>query len=141
MTVPAAMEQTMATAAQIARVRALSDASATDFNDASITASIELFPVYDSGGYAPTDDDWTATYDLYRAAADIVEQRVAKLATRYDVIADGASMYRSQMQDQLRRLAYRLLAKSKPRFSNPVFDDDSATTEEDDEIVNEEDDP
>jgi len=113
-----------ASATDVARVRQLADVTVTDFSDGAITAIIELFPVKDSAGYTPIEDDWTATYDLYRAAADVVEIRAAKLVTRYDVTADGATMARSQMQDQMRRLAQRLLSRAKPRFSNPVFDDD-----------------
>ena len=112
-----------ASATDIARVRVLADVAIADYSDAALTLSIELFPVRDADGYDPDDDDWTATYDLYRAAADIVEQRAAKVATKYDTNTDGASLSRSQLQAQLAALAARLLSRAKPRVVNPTFDD------------------
>jgi hypothetical protein len=119
------------TAAEITRVRSLADASVADFSDGTIEYSILLFPVKDADGLLPDDDDWTATYDLYRAAADIVEQRAAKVATRYDTSADGAGLSRSQMQAQLAGLASRLLTRAKPRVSNPTIEDDEDEDDDD----------
>jgi hypothetical protein len=102
-----------------------------DFSDAVVTDSIELFPVIDADGNATDSDDWTPTYDLYRAAADIVQQRAAQLAERYDVNTDGASMTRSQMQAHLSALSSRLLCRAKVRVTNPTFDDEEDTEDDD----------
>jgi len=120
-----------ATATMITRVRRLSYAQVADFSDAVVTDSIELFPVIDADGNATDSDDWTPTYDLYRAAADIVQQRAAQLAERYDVNTDGASMTRSQMQAHLSALSSRLLCRAKVRVTNPTFDDEEDTEDDD----------
>ena len=99
-------------AVQITRVRALADASVSDFSDAQITLAIEEYLKMDSDGYFPSETDYTTTYDLYRAAADIAEQRAAKVATAYDTSADGASLNRSQIQEQLFQLAARLRSRA-----------------------------
>jgi hypothetical protein len=118
-------------AADITRVRNLADASVSDFDDDAIEYSIALFSIRDADGAEPAEDDWVETYDLYRAAADIVEQRAAKVATRYDTAADGATLHRSQLQAQLTALAARLLTKARPRVSVPTLPDEDES--EDDE--------
>lgn len=125
----------MATAAQITRVRALADASVADFTDAKITLAIEEYPRNDSTGLHPDETDWTATYDLYRAAADIAEQRAAKVATQYDTSADGATLTRSQIQDQLYALAVRLRSRGAAKASYAIIEDNSDS--DDDGIGNE----
>lgn len=100
-----------ATTAQIARVRKLSGATEADFTDADITASIEAYPVYDSTGRFPDHADWDATYCLYNAAADILDQRAVTEAVKYDTTADGATLSRSQVSTALTELAKRLRAR------------------------------
>jgi len=100
------------TATDIARVRALSQAAVADFSDATISAIIALYPSVDSAGNIPTDTGYTETWDLYRAAADIVDQRAAAAAPRYDTSADGASLSRSQIYEHLMMLGTRLRARA-----------------------------
>jgi hypothetical protein len=102
----------------------------SDFSDAQITLAIEEYPKNDSSGYHPDETDWTATYDLYRAAADIAEQRAAKVATDYDTSADGATLSRSQVQDQLYALAVRLRSRGAAKASYAVIEDNSDTDED-----------
>jgi hypothetical protein len=102
----------------------------SDFSDAQITLAIEEYPKNDSSGYHPDETDWTATYDLYRAAADIAEQRAAKVATDYDTSADGATLSRSQVQDQLYALAVRLRSRGAAKASYAVTEDNSDTDED-----------
>jgi hypothetical protein len=123
----------MATAAQITRVRALSNASVADFTDAAITLAIEEYPRNDSAGYHPDEDDWTATYDLYKAAADVAEQRAAKMATQYDTSADGATLNRSQIQEQLYALAVRLRSRGAAKAHYAIIEDNTEDGEDDDE--------
>jgi len=122
-------------AADIARTRALSAAPVADYSDDAISAVIALYPKYDSTGLAPDDDDWTETYDLYRAAADIADQRAAAVATLYDVSADGAGLSRSQVQAQLYALGTRLRSRASAVLTR-VLIEDTDTTDDDDEEGN-----
>jgi hypothetical protein len=54
----------------------------------------------DSYGRDPDDDDWTATYDLNAAAAQIWEEKASALATSTDFSADGGSYSDSQKFQQ-----------------------------------------
>ena len=117
------------TAANIARVRSLADASVADFNDAAITAVIELYTRRDADGNFPDEDGYTDTYDLYRAAADVVEQRAAKVATQYNTTADGATLNRSSIQEQLFALAVRLRNRAAAKANRSIIE----TTEDDED--------
>jgi len=108
------------TAAQIARVRSLAQVSASDYDDSTVTTIIEMYTTMDTSGYFPAEDDYTTTYDLYRAAADIVEQEAAKVIKQYDVNTDGAQMNRSQMQKQLFTLAARLRQRGAAKVGRSI---------------------
>lgn len=118
-----------ATAAQITRVRMLSGVTVSDYDDATVTISIEQYPLYDSEGRFQDHTDWEATYDLYAAAADIVDMRATEHVMKYDTSADGANLSRSQMFSQLQSLAKRLRCRCAPKVKRSVntmsFDDDS----------------
>lgn len=89
----------------------------TTYADADIQAYIEAHPLEDARGEGPwvesettpgtleENPDWTATYDLNAAAADIWEEKAAVLAGDYDYQADGGSYSRSQAYDQAMRQA------------------------------------
>lgn len=100
------------TAADIARTRTLSAAPVADFSDAAISAVIALYPKRDAAGLRPDETGWAETYDLYRAAADIVDQRAATAAPLYDTNADGANLSRSQVHAQLLALGTRLRSRA-----------------------------
>ena len=119
------------TAAQIARVRSLAQVSASDYDDSTVTTIIEMYTKMDSDGYFPDETDYTATYDLYRAAADIVEQEAAKVIKQYDVITDGAQLNRSQMQKQLFTLAARLRQRGAAKVGRSI--QETISSEDDDE--------
>jgi len=119
------------TAAQIARVRSLADASVSEFNDAAVTAVIELYEKRDPDGYFPDEEGYTVTYDLYRAAADIAEQRAAKVATQYNTTADGATLNRSEIQEQLFALAVRLRQRATAKASRVIIEDNTESEEDD----------
>lgn len=85
------------------------------YDDASLTTYIERNPVPDSEGRAPSHVDWVATYDLNRTASEIWEEKAAGLADRYDETSDGATLARSQMQEQAAKMARRFRARSYVR--------------------------
>lgn len=98
------------TAAQIAQVRRMV-AEPTDaiYTDEAIEDYITAYPLTDENGEPPrvvseddegvmeTNEDWTPTYDLHAAAADIWDEKAAALAEEFDLTADGATMHRSNV--------------------------------------------
>jgi hypothetical protein len=116
------------TAAQILRVRSLANVTLAQYSDAAVTAIIEEYTKMDSSGFMPSEDDYTATYDLYRAAADVVELEAAKVAMQYDTTVDGATLNRSQIAEGLYSLAARLrqrgAAKACKSIQETISDED-----------------
>lgn len=62
------------------------------------------YPIYLTG--------WT--YDIYAAAADLLEQRALQLVGQYDFSADGGSYKRSQLKDGFLALASQYRAMMRP---------------------------
>ena len=119
------------TAAQILRVRSLAQVTLTDYPDATINGIAEFYTIMDSTGFFPDEDDYTTTYDLYKIAADIVDQEAAKVIKQYDTTADGAQLTRSQMQSQLFALAVRLRQRGAAKASRTIQEAISSEDEED----------
>lgn len=77
--------------------------------DPVITASeldqlLEVAAVPDADGRAPTDPDWSPSYDIdgcNRAIVDGYDVKIAKAAGRVDFTADTQSFRRSQLLDRL----------------------------------------
>ncbi len=95
----------------IDRVRGLSGADPTEYSDSVIEGVIEMYKVRDGDGLNPGDTGYVDTYDLFTAAAEIVERRSAAAAAEYDVNADGSGLMRSQVTQQLNAVASRLRAR------------------------------
>lgn len=55
------------------------------------------------------------TYDVWRAAADLLEMWAASFAAAYDFTADGQSFRRSQIIEAKMKLAAQFRRKSRPR--------------------------
>lgn len=114
-----------ATAAMIAEVRRLANEPATTtYSDLLITGFVERYPMLDEVGEEPyiwSDDDppvksdntdWTPTYNLYLAAADIWDEKAAAVAAQYDFKAGQSSYTQSQLQAQYLQMAERY--RNKP---------------------------
>lgn len=120
-----------ATAAEIARLRRMTAEPTTDpYTDEILREIIERYPALDDDGYGPDDTEWTATYDLHAAAAEVWEEKAATLAGNYDFSADDASFHRSQAHTQYmlqasyhrsRRRANTITLQPEPR---PDLDDE-----------------
>ena len=109
-----------ATEAQIARLRRMinePDAEGT-YDDDALTVYIEQYPLVDAAGLEPDDDDWTATYDLFAAAADLLYEKAATVAEHTDYSADGGSFSLSQKQRGLLTQAEKYTAESKGQLRN-----------------------
>lgn len=80
-----------ASADQISRLRRMVNepVTSTVYTDPILTTYIEAYPVIDADGNLPSEDDWTASYDLNAAAADIWEEKAAAVQTYYNFTADG----------------------------------------------------
>jgi len=101
-----------ATAADIARVRRMvAEPTSATYTDTIVSDAILRYPVPDSFGVRPVDEDgvansaWVATYDLHAAAADVWTEKGAAAATGYDFSADGADYKRSQLGTMALRMA------------------------------------
>ena len=95
-----------ASVTEVVKLRCMiADSTSTTYSDDDLEEIIESYPVLDSDGYDPEDDDWTATYDLNAAAAQIWEEKAAAYIGSYDFSADGGSFNRSQMYEQAMKMA------------------------------------
>lgn len=105
-----------ASAEDITQVRRMAaETTLATYSDSDIAAVIERYQVIDSEGYFPDDDDWTDTYDLNAAAADLWAEKAAAVAANFDFSADGGSFSRSQEFDMATRMSafYRSRRKMK----------------------------
>jgi hypothetical protein len=102
-----------ATAAEVARVRRMAaEPDNTTYTDSDVEDYIERYPVVDARGENPyvestttpgtleVNEDWTATYDLNAAAADIWTEKAAALAANYDFETQDQRFERSQAYEQ-----------------------------------------
>lgn len=98
-----------ATAEEVARLRRMvNESDATTYTDAALRGYIERYPLLDALGHEPyvessttpgtleANEDWTATYDLNAAAADVWQEKAALLAGEFDFAAGGQTFQRSQ---------------------------------------------
>lgn len=107
-----------ATVAQVAELRLMVNESTEDtYTDDTLETYIEKYPLIDSAGNEPNDDDWTATYNLYAAAADIVEHKAMAAAEKFDFTADGGTFQMSQTERALRRSSENYRAQAADQMS------------------------
>lgn len=74
----------------------------------------------DAAGLAPSDVDWTPTYDLNSAAAEGWRWKAAKATTKFDVSTDGQSLSRSQVKqhcDEMAMSYQRRVVQHVPLYS------------------------
>lgn len=123
-----------ATAAMVAQLRRMvSEPTTAVYADSQLTTTIELYPVHDSAGLAPDDEDWTATYDLNAAAADLWLEKaghVADTAVDHQEI-DAAGRTRWQGDAVLVQNAMRMhriyAARRVARSSSVLISDEEVT--------------
>lgn len=102
-----------ATADEIARIRRMvNEPTETTYSDELVAEYIERYPLVDARGENPLvesettpgtleeNEDWTATYDLNAAAADIWAEKAAGVSCNFDFSADGGRYDRSQVYEQ-----------------------------------------
>lgn len=119
--------------AQIAQVRRTANETTTAiYADADIQAFIEDHALVDADGFSPDQDNWTATYDLNAAAADIWEEKAGRRADNFDFSADGGNYSRSQSYEQAMKQAryFRARRSMKTVTMEPTPKEDVAEEEE-----------
>jgi len=68
-------------------------------------------------------------YDIYRAAADLLERYAAQWVLRVDMVVDGQNIKRSQAADALQKLAKTFRAKQRIRSIHMVRTDLAPSTQ------------
>ena len=129
---------TLVTAAQIATVRrTTAEPTTTTYSDALITTFIETYPHMDEFGELPTDDDgvanadWTPTYDLNGASADIWQEKAGAIASKFDFSADGGNFSMSQQYEQYMKQARYYRSRRMPSTAMAVKHPEEWRTESD----------
>jgi len=102
-----------ATVEEIGRLRRMvSEPGADTYSDSELQGYIQRYPVVDGRGESPwvestttpgtlaLNDDWTATYDLNAAAADVWSEKAGLAAANYDFETQGQGFSRSQAYEQ-----------------------------------------
>lgn len=116
-----------ASALDIQRLRKMvaEDDSAT-YSDEELAAYIERYPRTDAGGYEPFLDatvypaqqvvnpDWTETYDLAAAAADVWSEKAGAAASRFNFTTDGQTFNVQQIHENCLRMARHFAARRSP---------------------------
>lgn len=74
------------------------------------------------------EPDWPVyvtgyTYDVYAAAADLLEERALQLATQYDFSADGGQFMRSQQRKGYLEMAAKYRGLQRPKVVRQIRDD------------------
>ena len=93
--------------------RMVSELDDTTYNDDDIRAYLSNWALVDSEGRDPDNDDWTEAYDLHAAAAEIWEEKAAKVSHQHDFSADGSSFSANQMYNNCMEMARYHAARSK----------------------------
>jgi hypothetical protein len=114
------------TATEIAKLRRMvAEPGLENYDDDTLTAIVETFPLDDSAGNVPTAADWTPTYDMHRAAAAIWDEKAAKEVDSYDFSmgsAGNATYKRSQLYTQALRQARHFRSLAPMRCVELVID-------------------
>lgn len=145
-----------ATTAQVNKLRRMvaDPTPSNEYSDADLAGYIEAHPLVDARGEDPTvessttpgtleaNPEWTPTYDLNAAAADIWTEKAAALQPSFNFSADGASYSSGTPFDNAMKLAryYKgksavttVTAKMQPnrRLTDSVIGNLAETDEED----------
>lgn len=99
-------------AADLARFRRMVGESGTvPYTDSLLITTISRYPLPDVAGEWPlltsgsANTDWTATYDLANAAADVWEEKAITFVGNFNFTADGATFNKLQVTQTYERQA------------------------------------
>jgi len=92
----------------------IAEPTTTTYSDGDLLGVIERFPLIDVYELEPDDLNWTPTYDLNAAAANLWGKKAAAFAGLYDFTADGGTFHRSQAAQEMRKQARYYAARRAP---------------------------
>lgn len=108
--------------------RLINEVDESVYPDSSLLATLLLLPLRDRSGREPDHEDWEGRWDVYAAAAQIWDEKAARVVGTYDFSSDGASFQRSQIvqqyREQARYMRARGSAQSVPVSTWPLREDD-----------------
>jgi hypothetical protein len=118
----------MSLATDTARVRRLiNEPTTATYTDADIQAALERNLTFDSTGRRPWTYNGTAldplyvtTYDVYRASAELWDEKAAALTCQFDYSGDGANMSLKQKYDNAVQQAQFCRNRACVRIPRPV---------------------
>jgi len=118
---------TLVTAAQISQLRRMTaEPTTATYSDATLTTYIEAYPHIDQYGETPLDvwgvanAEWTPTYDLAAAAANIWEEKAGAVAAKFDFSANGGQYTQSQQYEQFMKQCRYYRSRRMPTTSTMV---------------------
>lgn len=117
-----------ATADQVARLRRMvGEPTEATYTDEALEDAIERYPLEDARGEGPwvestttpgtleANPDWTPTYDLNQAAADVWQEKASAFVGAFDFSDAGQSFSRSQVHGQMMAQARYYRARRSPK--------------------------
>jgi len=81
------------------------------YDDATLAAYLQRYPLPDGAGALPDDATWTGAWDANMAAADLWTEKAALFAADFDFAADGGDYKRSQVHSQMLTMARTFRAR------------------------------
>lgn len=96
-----------ATPAMVGQLRRMCNVEPSDttWTQSVLAEYIQRYPLQDSDGNEPDDSDWTATYDLHSAAAEVWSEKASMVACQYDFSAYDGNFRQSQVYEQYKKQA------------------------------------
>ena len=108
------------------RLKAMT-ASATEptLSDTEIDALLTQFSTADADGLAPTDDDWTPTYNLRAAAAEGWRWKAGRCANLVSADLDGDRLSSNQIHDHCLAMIKQYAGAASPSVGQGTTDDNA----------------
>ncbi len=114
----------------------ISEPTTATYSDAVLATYITTYPHIDQFGESPLDEwgednaNWTATYDLAAAAADVWQEKAGAVASKFDFAANGGQYTQSQQYEQYMKQCRYYRARRMPTTSTLVKSPTESTFDE-----------
>jgi hypothetical protein len=92
----------------------IAEPTTTTYSDDDLSIVIARYPLIDEHELEPDDLDWTPTYDLNAAAANLWGKKASALAGLYDFTADGGTFHRGDAYKNAMSQARYFAARRAP---------------------------
>ena len=119
--------------------RMVNEVNDSIYSNDDLAIYLYAYPLVDRNGRTYENENWLESYDLHAAAADIWEEKAARVSTQHDFSADNSSFTANQMYENFMRQVKHHRANQKatvkrtmdfnrktyyPSYANPIFDED-----------------